>query len=618
MENKVNIVPSLQSITIIARDHKRTDFHPEKIAIAIKKGFDSLNDSNYSDQDSFLVYQHVIDQLATISLTQSSLSIEEIQDTIEKQLLKLGYEDVYESFASYRLRRSESRKVFMSSQHKFLKAIENLSFNEDDHDNPSQMLVDFGSVISRQFARAYLVDAQAVSLHDDGFIHIHHLPLYPLATTSSFVVPLDKLIDDKVTDFSSALNQISLVIELLQKEHHGQQAIDDFDEGLVVGVLASFKRCFIQLLDDYQAVVNQSLPRFEACKKQVSKLNSIDVDLSAFEKYFNEDNVDALSAIYEQSLKYLETEIFSMLSQFLQRHRQKDKLDLSLNIGLSTSKEGRLVAKQLLLAMSENPEYPYIIFKCQDGINLEFEDLNYDLLTLALDLANVSDVVMFQNVNKEKASYLPNGIKIGQDVHQENDTTLSGRGLLSLTSINLVRLKILNMDDESAFVDALKDLVKQVINQLLDRYEFQYDKKIDYFPTLMGQQLYLESDKLKKNHDLSRALRHGLLGINLVGLSQVDSDLVLSVVNKMIKKATKKYQLNFGLVALDFEDVSMRFQELDQLIYGRREGINDVFYTNGDIEDQDLVSSGHKLVVDEFMIDDKIGFFQIKSNKSDE
>ena len=177
MENKVNIVPSLQSITIIARDHKRTDFHPEKIAIAIKKGFDSLNDSNYSDQDSFLVYQHVIDQLATISLTQSSLSIEEIQDTIEKQLLKLGYEDVYESFASYRLRRSESRKVFMSSQHKFLKAIENLSFNEDDHDNPSQMLVDFGSVISRQFARAYLVDAQAVSLHDDGFIHIHHLPL---------------------------------------------------------------------------------------------------------------------------------------------------------------------------------------------------------------------------------------------------------------------------------------------------------------------------------------------------------------------------------------------------------------------------------------------------------
>ena len=112
MTQSINIPPSLQSMTILSRNHRRTPFHPEKIAIAIKKGFDSLSESDYTDEDSFIVYQHVIDQLAILSVTQQLLPIEDIQDTIEKQLLKLGYEDVYESFASYRLRRSESRKVF--------------------------------------------------------------------------------------------------------------------------------------------------------------------------------------------------------------------------------------------------------------------------------------------------------------------------------------------------------------------------------------------------------------------------------------------------------------------------------------------------------------------------
>ncbi|NLC42631.1 MAG: hypothetical protein GX775_07310, partial [Erysipelothrix sp.] len=384
MTQSINIPPSLQSMTILSRNHRRTPFHPEKIAIAIKKGFDSLSESDYTDEDSFIVYQHVIDQLAILSVTQQLLPIEDIQDTIEKQLLKLGYEDVYESFASYRLRRSESRKVFLSSQHKFLKAIENLSFNEEDHENPFKTLIDFGAVITRQFARAYLVNSDFISLHDDGFIHIHNLQSYPLATTASLVIPVNSILGAESVDFGSALNMISLTIERLQMEQHGEHSIDDFDEGLIPSVLTSFKRIFKQMLENYQLISKQPLSKWEACKKQIDKLKTMDVDLSAFEKYFDEENDDVLSAIYEQSVVLLENEIYLAISVFLDRLVSKNYLPLSLNIGLSTSKEGRLVAKQLLIAFKKNPIYPTIIFKLGEGVNVEFEDLNYDLFTLAL------------------------------------------------------------------------------------------------------------------------------------------------------------------------------------------------------------------------------------------
>ncbi len=617
MTQSINIPPSLQSMTILSRNHRRTPFHPEKIAIAIKKGFDSLSESDYTDEDSFIVYQHVIDQLAILSVTQQLLPIEDIQDTIEKQLLKLGYEDVYESFASYRLRRSESRKVFLSSQHKFLKAIENLSFNEEDHENPFKTLIDFGAVITRQFARAYLVNSDFISLHDDGFIHIHNLQSYPLATTASLVIPVNSILGAESVDFGSALNMISLTIERLQMEQHGEHSIDDFDEGLIPSVLTSFKRIFKQMLENYQLISKQPLSKWEACKKQIDKLKTMDVDLSAFEKYFDEENDDVLSAIYEQSVVLLENEIYLAISVFLDRLVSKNYLPLSLNIGLSTSKEGRLVAKQLLIAFKKNPIYPTIIFKLGEGVNVEFEDLNYDLFTLALELNQESEAVLFQNSDVAKAAYLPSGVRIAKDIHQQGEPQLAGRGLISMTSVNLVRLSIHHQNDKEAFMSALRGIIKQVVEQLIERYEFQCKRRIDYFPALFGDRIYLEADKLKPNNDLSRSLRHGMLGINLIGLSQVDNEAVLKLVNEIIEESCQKYSLNFGLLALDFADISARFQELDQLIYGRVAGITDSAYSNGVQRDQSRISGGHKLLLDEFELSDIVGFFKIKSNRDE-
>ena len=143
---------------------------------------------------------------------------------------------------------------------------------------------------------------------------------------------------------------------------------------------------------------------------------------------------------------------------------------------------------------------------------------------------------------------------------------------------------------------------------MIERYEFQCKRRIDYFPALFGDRIYLEADKLKPNNDLSRSLRHGMLGINLIGLSQVDNEAVLELVNDIIEESCQKYSLNFGLLALDFADISARFQELDQLIYGRVAGITDTSYSNGVQRDQSRISGGHKLLLDEFELSDIVGF----------
>ncbi|NBA73901.1 anaerobic ribonucleoside triphosphate reductase, partial [Salmonella enterica subsp. houtenae serovar 43:z4,z32:-] len=120
----------LDKITILKRDNQKMKFNGEKIAIAIKKGFDSLESNKYSNDDANHVYMEVLKQIEEIAVHEDYISIEHIQDLIERELLRQNYTDVYESFSQYRNRRNESRKIFISKQHKFLKAIEKLNQKE--------------------------------------------------------------------------------------------------------------------------------------------------------------------------------------------------------------------------------------------------------------------------------------------------------------------------------------------------------------------------------------------------------------------------------------------------------------------------------------------------------
>ena len=257
-----------EEIKVIKRDGKKVDFDGSKIAIAIKKGFDSVNQEcdrlKYSEEDVNKIYNLVINEISKMNTTK--IKIEEIQDLIEKNLKLEGYADVFYSFAEYRERRAQSRRLFWDEkkQHKFLKALEKLTIRKENAEevviSPLEMMVDYGSTISKEFAKSYMVKKKIAEAQDSGEIHIHDLNFMPVGTTTSSQINLNKLYDEgfntrnlhirEPKDIMSYTALAVLAINLNQKEQHGCQSIPAFDYYMAPGVVKTFKKQLRQTMDD--------------------------------------------------------------------------------------------------------------------------------------------------------------------------------------------------------------------------------------------------------------------------------------------------------------------------------------------------------------------------------
>ena len=183
-------------IIVVKRSGQRVNFNDAKVAIAIKKGFDSVYDE-YDEKNVNKVKEKVLEQIKKDYKDRKTIGVEDIQDIIEHTLQKLKYDEVYESFKGYRERRAASRDAFVvKQQHKFVKAIESLGLktaNEEDAkrenanvdgDGPMGTMLHFGSTVSREFAKAYLMDSKYARAHDEGAIHIHDLDFWAMGTTT--------------------------------------------------------------------------------------------------------------------------------------------------------------------------------------------------------------------------------------------------------------------------------------------------------------------------------------------------------------------------------------------------------------------------------------------------
>lgn len=85
-----------------------------------------------------------------------------------------------------------------------------------------------------------------------------------------------------------------------------------------------------------------------------------------------------------------------------------------------------------------------------------------------------------------------------------------GRGNLSFTSINLPRIAINANGSIDWFFDELDRKIDLVIDQLLARYKVQAAKTVKNYPFLMGQGIWLDSEKLGPNDTVGEVLKHGL------------------------------------------------------------------------------------------------------------
>ena len=650
-------------LVVVKRNGKKVDFDGTKIALAIKKGFDSVNEQDeetgkykYDDKDITKVYNDVI---KTIEKNYTDkIKIEEVQDLIEASLKKKGYEEVYVSFADYRERRSQSREMFVDDKrmHKFLKTIEGLglkSASEDDTkrenanvdgDTAMGTMLQYGSTVSKEFAKSYLMKKKFSDAHDNGEIHIHDMDFLAMGTTTCMQIELDRLFKKGFStghgylrppkDISSFSALAAIAVQANQNDQHGGQSIPAFDYFMAPGVLMTFKKQFKQQVSDYLDLEGLlSHISMDRVAREVEKLESINFGIEIFKPIYKEsDELERLfTKAYEKALAKTDRLTYQAMEAFVHNlntmhSRAGAQVPFSsVNFGTDITPEGRMVSKNFLkatdagLGKGETPIFPVSIFKVKEGINYNSEDPNYDIFRQACE---VSAKRLFPNFSfldapfnlefykpgdyRTEVGYMGCRTRVMSDVTDLNNQTTGGRGNLSFTSINLPRiaikhgicLKERDKADMEGFYKELGDTMELVKDQLLERFEIQCNKRCYNFPFLIEQGVWTDGDKLKPTDRMRKVLKHGSLTLGFIGLAETLKALIgehhgeskkaqklgLEIIGFMREKANefaKEHNLNFTLIATPAEGLSGRFVNIDRAIYGKIKGVTDRgYYTN--------------------------------------
>ena len=644
----------ISELIVIKRDGKKTKFEEEKIAIAIKKGFDSIEEDKYTEKDITKIYEAVLKDITKIYEDKKSIKIEDIQDLIEDKLKKYEYMDVYDNFSSYRNLRSKSRELFKEKEHKFLKSIESLGMEDAknvdakrenanvDGDTAMGTMLQFGSTLTREFAKSYLMNQKFAEAHDKGEIHIHDMDFMPMGTTTCCQIDLNELYKNGFStghghlrtpnSIMSYASLAAIAIQSNQNDQHGGQSIPAFDYYMAPGVVKTYKKNLKQEIYDYLDLEGfLSFIKFNKIEKEIDKITTINYDISNLDIFAKEEdrilklfrlaNKKALEQTDKMTYQAMESFIHNLNTMHSRAGAQVPFS--SVNLGTDTSDEGRMVIKNFLLATNaglgrgETPIFPVSIFKVKDGINYNKKDPNYDLFHLACE---VSAKRLFPNFsfidapfNKEyykegdyrtEVGYMGCRTRVMGNIVDPNKAITPGRGNLSFTSINLVRLGIkhgiLNNDnpDFESFYKELTETMDLVKDQLLERFDIQCRKKVYNFPFLLGQGIWIDSKNLKNNDKIKKVLKQGTLSIGFIGLAECLKALIgkhhgeskeafdkgYEIVKFMRDKCdeySKQYKLNFTLLATPAEGLSGRFTAIDKSIYGKIKGVTDrEYYTN--------------------------------------
>ncbi|EAJ0339828.1 anaerobic ribonucleoside triphosphate reductase [Campylobacter lari] len=624
---------------IIKRDKSQVAFDIFKIKNAIFKA--NINSIDEKLNNDFL--DKLCDEVVAL-LDKKHIQVEQIQDKVEEVLIKNALVNTAKSYILYRQKRTQIRNgsydllslyddlTFKDSKEADLKR-ENANINSN---SAMGMMLKYGSEGAKYYVDECVLPKHIANAHKNGDIHIHDKDFYMLTQTCC-QIDLLKLFENGFStghgslrdpnDIRSYASLACIALQANQNEMHGGQSIPNFDFAMAKGVAKTFQKEYKKATNAFFEIkLEQSLDEqcfknanFQAFSEKECFKELLRLDLNGDENFLKQVNAYA----YKRALKQTQDATFQAMEALIHNlntmnSRAGAQVPFStLNYGTDTSFEGQMVIENLLkatmrgLGNGETPIFPVQIFKVKEGINYNEIDPNYKLFKLAIECASKR---LFPNFSFLDASFNAKYYKKGDynsevaymgcrtrvmaNVYDENKEITSGRGNLSFTSINLVRLAIEAKGNLELFYSLLKEKLELVYEQLLHRYKIQSLKKVKNFPFLMGEGIWIDSDTLKENDSVEKVIAHGTLAIGYIGLceslialigshhgqSQEARDLGLQIVRFMrefVDEKARVNKLNFSLIATPAEGLSGRFLKLDQKKYGILKGITDKdFYTN--------------------------------------
>ena len=638
-------------VKIKKRDGRLVTFNLEKIANAIFKAAKSVGGENY--EESLQLAGKVGDLLMQRGMENPT--VEEIQDCVEKVLIEDGHASTAKSYILYRSERTRAREM----NTRLMKVYEDLTFKSAkdndlkrenaniDGDTAMGTMLKYGSVGAKEFYEMYVLDKKHAQAHADGFIHIHDLDFYTLTTTCT-QIDLTKLFNKGFStghgylrtpnDISSYAALACIAIQSNQNDQHGGQSIPKFDYDMAEGVKKTFAHRYrdnisraltlIADLSDSKEIAVKIAERI-AAERGVKPILANNNGYTEAEKEYLLAFADAETVAkiqkfaYKTSVEETDRATYQAMEALVHNLNTMNSRAgaqtpfSSINYGTDTTIEGRMVIKNILLATEaglgngETPIFPIHIFKVKEGVNYNPGDPNYDLFKLA---CRVSAKRLFPNFSFIDAPYNLQYYKEGcpdteiaymgcrtRVIGNVNDPTreiVTGRGNLSFTTINLPRLGIIAEHDLDRFYDLLDRYMSLCVDQLLHRFRIQSEKRVKNFPFLMGQGIWMDSDKLQIDDTVGEVLKHGTLSVGFIGLAEClvaltgkhhgedenSRKLGLEIIGRMRKRMdeeSQKRKLNFSLLATPAEGLSGRFVKIDKSKYGEIKGVTDRdYYTN--------------------------------------
>lgn len=606
--------------TVIKRDGRVAGYNEEKIKAAIRKAMLTTE----MGEDETLI-QRITDRIGMTG--KERMTVEEIQDKVEIELMKSARKDVAKRYIAYRDQRSIARRA--KTRDMFLEIIEaknnditreNANMNTD---SPAGMMMKFASETTKPFVDDYLLSAEAKQALKNNYIHIHDKDYYPTKSLTCVQHPLDRILQKgfiaghadsrpaKRIETASVIACISL--ETAQNEMHGGQAIPAFDFYLAPFVRSSF----IEEVKKIEQLTEEDL----------SELYDIELDdflkkdlkgLEGKERYLQH----AVNKTVDRVHQAMEAFIHNMNT--IHSRGGNQVVFSSINYGTDTSAEGRCVIRELLNSTYEGVGhgataiFPIQIWKKKRGVSYLPGDRNYDLYKLACKVTAKRFFPNFLNLdatfNQDEAwdandpkryvhEVATMGCRTRVYENRFGEKTSIGRGNLSFTTLNIVRLaiEVMNIQDKEErlerFFQKLDEVLDLTARQLNDRFNFQKTALAKQFPLVMST-LWNHTDSLKPNDTIESVINQGTLGIGFIGLaeclialtgkhhgeSEEAQALGLKIVSHMRSRANEyceTYKHNYSILATPAEGLSGRFTKRDRKSFGIIPGVTDKeYYTN--------------------------------------
>ncbi len=640
--------------SIIKRDKRVVLYDQTKIAEAVLK---ALHETGEGDAADAARVANAVQSQLEADFPNESPNIEAIQDEVEQQLMNHGFGATAKAYILYRANRTRAREANTALM-KTIDEITNIDARISDmkRDNANidgntamGSMLQIGSAGAKAYNEIYLLRPEHAKAYSEGDIHIHDFDFYSLTTTCCQIDIL-KLFHGGFSTGHGYLREpqsiqsytalAAIAIQSNQNDQHGGQSIPNFDYAMAEGVAKSYRKAFCGALsdvledqfdlEDASETVRALLARVEADRQEKARLeNTPEFDealLCAVCGEFpmeRETAVHLLARVRKRAYKQTDQNTYQAMEGFVHNlntmHSRAGAQTpfSSINYGTDTSPEGRMAMRNVLLALDaglghgETCIFPIHIFKVKEGVNYNPEDPNYDLFHLS---CKVSAKRLFPNFVFLDAPY---NLQYYRPGHPETEVATMGcrtrvmgnvydpsrqiaysRGNLSFTSINLPRLAIESRGDETCFYEKLQQMLELVAQQLLDRFEIQAKKRVYNFPFLMGQGVWLDSDKLGVQDEIREVLKHGTLSIGFIGLAETLTALyghhhgeseemqekglkIVGFMRDFCDKKSQEMKMNFTLLATPAEGLSGRFIRMDQKRYGKIPGVTDrEYYTN--------------------------------------